>query len=104
VSIGAIVARAAVSKASVRSAINIDAVTDCYREGLRNGTAPWQAFTADIALSTNMLGGVSSALLRAPTLHPSVRQCIEQVARRGRVREVDTGAAQASITLLFQPR
>jgi hypothetical protein len=30
-----------------------------------------------------------------------VRRCIEQVVRRGRVREVDTGSAQASVMLVF---
>jgi hypothetical protein len=104
VSIGPIVARSAVSKASVRSALNMDAVTDCYRSALRSGAATAEVSSGEIAITTNMGGAISSASLHAPTLRDTARACIEQVVRRGRVREVDTGAAGASITLLFQPR
>jgi serine/threonine protein kinase len=104
VAVGPIAARAAVSKASVRGALNMDAITTCYRGALRSGAAPAAPLSAQLELTTNMLGGIKSATLRTPALAESTRNCIEQVARRGRVREVDTGEAQASITLLFQPR
>jgi serine/threonine-protein kinase len=104
VAVGPIAARAAVSKASVRGALNLDAITTCYRGALRSGAAPAAPLSAQLELTTNMLGGIKSATLRTPALAESTRNCIEQVARRGRVREVDTGEAQASITLLFQPR
>jgi serine/threonine-protein kinase len=104
VAVGPIAARAAVSKASVRGALNVEAITACYRGALRSGAAPAAPLSAQLELTTNMLGGIKSATLRAPALAESTRNCIEQVARRGRVREVDTGEAQATITLLFQPR
>ena len=104
VAISGIAARAAVSKASVRSALNMGAITDCYRAALRSGSAPSVPLTAQIALSTSNSGSVSEASMNAPMLPAGLRHCIEQVARRGRVREADTGEAQANITLAFAPR
>jgi len=104
VTIGPIAARAAVSKASVRGALNLDALTSCYRDALRSGAAPATALSAQLDLTTNLAGGIASATFKGTGFSDSARQCIEQVARRGRVREVDTGQAQASITLFFQPR
>ena len=46
VTIGSIATRAAVSRASVRGALNLDAITDCYRTGLAVGAAPWVERTA----------------------------------------------------------
>jgi serine/threonine protein kinase len=104
VTISSIAARAAVSRASVRGALNLEAITDCYRAGLRSGGAPARRLDANLVLTTNMLGGVASAVLTAPALSDGPRRCIEQVVRRGRVREVDTGAAQANVALRFEPR
>jgi serine/threonine protein kinase len=94
----------AASKAGVRSALNMGAISGCYRSALRSGGAPAIALTADMELVTSTTGGVTSATLRAPELGSEVRRCIEQVARRGRVRDTDTGEAQANITLAFAPR
>jgi serine/threonine-protein kinase len=101
VTIGSIATRAAVSRASVRGALNLDAITDCYRAGLVVGAAPVGMSSAELVLTTNMLGGIASATLNAPRFAGNVRRCIEQVVRRGRVREVDTGSAQASVMLVF---
>jgi hypothetical protein len=95
---------AAVSKASVRSAINQSALTRCYQDALRSGSAPAQTIDARLDISTGMGGRVVSASLDGSLLSRPLRQCIEQVARAGRVREADTGEAQASVTLTFQPR
>jgi serine/threonine-protein kinase len=104
VSIGGINPRSAVSKASVRSALNVGAMTECYRSALKEGSAPLFALSAEMNVSTSSNGSVNEASLEAPALPASLRHCIEQVARRGRVREADTGEAQASITLAFSPR
>jgi serine/threonine-protein kinase len=101
VTIGSIATRAAVSRASVRGALNLDAITDCYRAGLLVGAAPVGRSNAEVVLTTNMIGGIASAALNAPRFGENVRRCIEQVVRRGRVREVDTGSAQASVMLVF---
>jgi hypothetical protein len=95
---------AAVSKASLRSAINQSALTRCYQDALRSGSAPAQTVDARLDISTGMGGRVVSASLDGSLLSRPLRQCIEQVARAGRVREADTGEAQASVTLTFQPR
>jgi serine/threonine protein kinase len=94
----------AASKAGVRSALNMGAISGCYRSALRSGDAPATAVTADMELLTSTTGGVTSATLRAPELGTELRRCIEQVARRGRVRDTDTGEVQASISLAFAPR
>jgi hypothetical protein len=104
VAIGAIAARAAVSKASVRGALNMDAITGCYRTALRSGRESGNPVTAQIDVVTSTSGSVTSAQMRGSGLSSDLRHCIEQVARRGRVREADTGEAQASITLEFEPR
>jgi len=36
-------------------------------------------------------------------LPKQLASCLEQVAKSGRVREVDTGIAKATVTLEFQP-
>jgi serine/threonine protein kinase len=94
---------AAVSKASLRGALNQSALTRCYQDALRSGNAPAQPTDARLDLTTGMGGHVVSASLDASTLPRPLRQCIEQVARAGRLREADTGEAQASVTLRFQP-
>jgi serine/threonine protein kinase len=94
---------AAVSKASLRGALNQSALTRCYQDALRSGSAPDQPLTARLDLATGMGGHVVSASLDSSTLPSALRQCIEQVARAGRLREADTGEAQASVTLSFQP-
>jgi serine/threonine protein kinase len=105
VSIGTPVSHhAAVSKASLRSAINQSALTRCYQDALRSGAAPAQTVDARLDISTGTGGRVVSASLDSSLLSRPLRQCIEQVARAGRVREADTGEAQASVTLTFQPR
>jgi hypothetical protein len=104
VSIGGINSRSAVSRASVRSALNVGAMTACYRSALKDGSAPSLALNAEMSVTTSSNGSVSEASLEAPSLPAALRHCIEQVARRGRVREADTGEAQASITLAFSPR
>jgi serine/threonine protein kinase len=102
VSIDALTTRA-VSKAGVRGALNMDAMTACYRSALRSGSGPISTSKAQLELATNMAGGVSNVVVRG-AFAEGLRECIEQVARRARVRDVDTGSAQASVTLLFTPR
>ncbi|MEY4582747.1 MAG: hypothetical protein RL701_7450, partial [Pseudomonadota bacterium] len=104
VTISGVVSRSAVSKASIRGALNMSAINDCYRSSLRGGGVPNESVSADMTLTAGTSGGITSAVLTAPALPTGLRHCIEQVARRGRVRDVDTGEAQANITLAFAPR
>ena len=102
--ISGIAAKSAVSKSSIRTALNVGAMSECYRAALRGGAVSGQIVTGLIELTTSTSGSVTGANLAAPGLPGELRRCVEQVARRGRVREADTGAAQASITLAFMPR
>ena len=104
VNVGPITTHGAVSKASIRNALNMDAITACYRAALRSNAVPATSVSSQLDLATTMGGGIKSATLRVTGFAEQPRQCIEQVARRGRVKEVDTGVAEASITLFFQPR
>jgi eukaryotic-like serine/threonine-protein kinase len=92
-----------VSKASVRAALNQGALDHCYRDALRNGHVAPARYSGRLDIATNMGGRIVSASMDAAALPKSLRQCIEQTARTGRVREVDTGEAQASIELSFEP-
>jgi|GEM_PF-1214960 len=104
VSITKIASRSGVSKSSVRSALNLTAITDCYRSALQGGGVSSQRVNGELELSTSQSGSVTEASLNAPDLPTPLRHCVEQIVRRGRVREADTGNAQATISLAFQPR
>jgi hypothetical protein len=104
VAVGDAFTRAAVSKASILNAINQQAITHCYQSGLRNGTGPTRTISARLDFATNMSGRIVFASLHGSELPEQLRECIEHVTRQGRVREADTGEAQASVTLTFQPR
>ena len=103
VSIGAIATHAAVSKASVRNALNQAGLNHCYRSALDRGEAAARPMQASLDFATNMGGRIVTASLHATDMSQQLRQCLEQVVRAGRVREVDTGAAKASVELSFQP-
>jgi serine/threonine protein kinase len=96
--------RAAVSRASILAAVNQSALTRCYQDGLRSGTGPTHTVTARLDFSANMGGRIVYAGVHGAELPKKLRDCIERMTRQGRVREVDTGEAQASVTLTFQPR
>jgi hypothetical protein len=98
----AITHHAAVSRASVRGALNESGLNRCYQDAMRAGDAPKTSVDAELDLSTGMGGHVTSATLQG-ALSKSLRACIEQVARGGRLREADTGETQASIPLSFRP-
>ncbi len=102
VHLGAIVTQSAVSKASVRGALNESALRRCYQDALRLGTAGGAPMTAQLELATAMNGRVSTANVTGG-LPKQLANCLEQVAKSGRVREVDTGVARATVTLEFQP-
>jgi eukaryotic-like serine/threonine-protein kinase len=104
VSITKIASRSGVSKSSVRSALNLTAITDCYRSALQGGGVSSQRVNGELELATSQSGSVTEASLNAPDLPTPLRHCVEQIVRRGRVREADTGNAQATISLAFQPR
>ena len=102
--IGAINSHSGVSRASVRNALNQTGLDQCYRAALTRGDASALPVHVTLELTTGMSGRVDSAVLRGAALSRSLQQCIEQVVRAGRVRDVDTGAATASAELTFQPR
>jgi hypothetical protein len=88
----------------VRSALNLTAITDCYRSAIRYGGLSGNRVVGELELATSQSGSVIEASLDAPALPTPLRHCVEQIVRRGRVREADTGNAQATITLAFVPR
>ncbi|HKP63091.1 MAG TPA: protein kinase [Polyangiales bacterium] len=98
-----IVAQAAVSKASIRNALNEGAMRRCYSDALRLGAASPSPTSGRLDLETNMAGRIASATLSGAGLPKTLVNCIEAVAKSGRVREVDTGTARATVTLEFQP-
>jgi hypothetical protein len=102
VHLGSIVTQSAVSKASVRGALNESALRRCYQDALRLGAAGGVPMTAQLELATAMNGRVSTANVTGG-LPKQLANCVEQVAKSGRVREVDTGVAKATVTLEFQP-
>jgi hypothetical protein len=104
VSITKIASRSGVSKSSVRGALNLTAITDCYRSAIRYGGISGSRVVGELELATSQSGSVTEASLNAPGLPTPLRHCVEQIVRRGRVREADTGNAQATITLAFLPR
>jgi eukaryotic-like serine/threonine-protein kinase len=102
VSIGAATASAGVSKASVRGALNSAALSRCYREALQRRAAPTSTTEVRLDFATQDNGRITSASVQG-ALPKSLRECFEQVARVGRVREVDTGSTKASVSLTLQP-
>jgi eukaryotic-like serine/threonine-protein kinase len=103
VTVADITSQSAVSKASIRSALNQSSLTRCYRDALRSGTAQPGGGTASLELSTNMSGRIATATVQASHLPKALQQCFEQVARAGRVKEVDTGIARATVMLKLRP-
>ncbi|HET6334405.1 MAG TPA: hypothetical protein VFG30_14375, partial [Polyangiales bacterium] len=99
---GTITTQAAVSKASIRNALNETAMRRCYTDALRLGAAGGNAMSVQLELTTNMGGRIASANVIG-SLPKQLANCVEQVARSGRVREVDTGTAKATVTIEFQP-
>jgi hypothetical protein len=91
-----------VAKADVRAALNQAAFTRCYRDARQAGVGPTEPVSAALELVTDMSGRITSARLGSE-LAKSLRECVEQAARLGQVRGVDTGRAQATIELQFQP-
>jgi hypothetical protein len=99
-----VVTHAAVSRASARGALNQPALTRCYQAALDRAAAPIGEQRANLDFVTNMSGRIESASVQGPGLSHALRQCLEQVVRAGRVREVDTGEAKASVELILQAR
>jgi serine/threonine-protein kinase len=101
--IGAARSGGGVPKASIRGALNQAAINHCYAEALRKGDAPRQPVDAQLELATNMGGHIVSARVQGD-LPKALRECIEQVARTGRMRDADTGEASVSVTLNLLPQ
>jgi serine/threonine protein kinase len=102
--IGATQGHAGVSRASIRGALNQGALDRCYRDALRAGGLADGPIDAELSINTNMSGQIVKAAVQGGQLTKALRECIAQVARSSRVREVDTGEAQADVSLTFQPR
>jgi hypothetical protein len=102
VQFGTITTQAAVSKASIRNALNESAMRRCYTDALRLGAAGGAPMSAQLELTTNMGGRIASASVSGG-LPKQLASCVEQVAKSGRVREVDTGTARATVMISFQP-
>ncbi|MBI2389849.1 MAG: protein kinase [Deltaproteobacteria bacterium] len=89
-----------VSGSSVRSSLNVDAISRCYRDALKAKGAPASG-TATLQLSIDDGGRVTSASLKGAEFLPGLRGCVEGVARLARIKGVDTGDAVATVALSF---
>jgi hypothetical protein len=89
-----------VSRSRLRAAFNQAALTHCYSGSVHKwqGEAPP---SATLAIATNTSGRIVMAQAGGDSLPASVRECVEQVARTGSIRNGEGGEARA--TLILQP-
>ena len=95
-------ASAGVSKASLRSALNLASLTRCYQDGARKGQDLSRSTSVTLELSTNLAGRVVAAQVSGG-LPQGLRECMEQVARAGLIRGAEAGEVRASFELKLQP-
>jgi serine/threonine-protein kinase len=93
----------AVSRASLRGALNQAAITRCYRDAMGTGQASRLPLHAQLDIETRS-GRITTAKLRGPELPKGLIRCVEDAARLGRVREADTGDVKAQFAVSFMPQ
>jgi hypothetical protein len=77
-------------------------LASCYRRALEAKKAP-VAIDSSIALTIDMTGRVTEAVLARDGDLPGLRSCVEGALRHVLVRDVDTGDGSASVQLVFRP-
>ena len=102
VALGAAWPRAQTSEA-FRSALDLAAITECYRKGLALPGVAAQPFSARLDLETGIDGRVHWAKLRAPQLPPVARRCVEHAALTARVSDPERVTLEASVLVEFSP-
>jgi tRNA A-37 threonylcarbamoyl transferase component Bud32 len=102
IGIGAITTTNGVTQTQMRKAVGPLPFLKCYRDALKaRGTAA--SGSATLSLSIDDTGHVTSAFLKGADFLPAMRGCIEGAARMAKV-DVDTGEANATVTLLFSSK
>jgi hypothetical protein len=99
----ALTTHGAVSRASLRGALNQAAITRCYRDAMSTSQAPRLPLHAQLDIETRS-GRITTAKLRGPELPKVLVRCVEDAARLGRVREADTGDVKAQFAISFMPQ
>jgi serine/threonine protein kinase len=84
------------SKMSVRNAVNHEAVARCYKPGSWSGSGA-------LEITTDMTGRIVAAEAHGADMPKVLRECIEQIAKSGQIREADVGAVHASFALATEP-
>jgi serine/threonine protein kinase len=91
-------ATSGVSKAGLRSALNLAALTRCYQDAVRKGDDVSRGTSVSLDISTNMGGRIVAARVSEGLPH-GLRECMEQVARAGQVRGAEAGEVRATFGL-----
>jgi serine/threonine protein kinase len=94
---------AAAGKASIARALHplLERFTACYREAAADGDLSAPDVLGQLHLESDEAGYVTVARFTGP-LPPSARTCIEVASRTARI-QVDTGSANADVTLRLRP-
>jgi eukaryotic-like serine/threonine-protein kinase len=100
VSIVSITTSSGIPASNVRAAVARIAVLGCYRDALRVRGGKAEG-TATLRLKIDVAGYVNGATVGGVSFLPALGQCLEQAARRARVRDVDTGDGTADVTFSF---
>ena len=99
-SVGQATATNGVNGSSVRAALNGEAISRCYRDALKAKNAPASG-TASLQMSIDDSGHVSAASLKGADFLPGMKGCVEAIARQAKIKGVDTGDAQATVSITF---
>jgi hypothetical protein len=100
VSVTGVTITSAIPASSVRAALGRVPLLRCYQDALRARGSP-AGGAATLRLKIDVAGYVTAASLENAHFLPAMKGCVEQAARRMRVKDVDTGEATAAVALTF---
>jgi serine/threonine-protein kinase len=100
VSITGISSTSAIPGSNIRAALSRAPLERCYRDALHAAGAAASG-TAVLHLKIDIAGYVTGTVLEGAQFLPGVKACVEKAARGARIRDVDTGEANADVTLNF---
>jgi predicted Ser/Thr protein kinase len=100
VSITGISSTSAIPGSNIRAALSRAPIERCYRDAL-HAAGVAAGGTAVLHLKIDIAGYVTGTALEGAQFLPGVKACVEKAARGARIRDVDTGEANADVTLSF---
>jgi serine/threonine protein kinase len=100
VTVAAVTTTSAIPGSHIRAAVSRMPIVRCYRDALRASAAAASG-KAMLHLRIDMDGYVTGAVLDGAAFLPSLKTCVEKVARTVRLRDVDTGEGTADVALTF---